>query len=75
MGAGGAEGGADIPGFICTSLGFVSLSDCLVCCALPKSVTHPFLERSIHSWTSQRGAPLWGGRDKRVKRDKIKVQV
>lgn len=26
MGAGGAEGGADIPGFICTSLGFVSLS-------------------------------------------------
>lgn len=21
--------------------------------------THPFLERSIHSWTSQREAPLW----------------
>lgn len=23
--------------------------------------THPFLERSIHSWTSQRGAPLQEG--------------
>lgn len=22
------------------------------------ALTHPFLERSIHSWTSQRGAPL-----------------
>lgn len=24
--------------------------------------THPFLESSIHSWTSQRGAPLQGAR-------------
>lgn len=29
--------------------------------------THPFLERSIHSWTSQKGAPLRGAKTEKDK--------
>lgn len=36
-------------------------------CVLVVAQTHPFLERSIHSWTSQREAPL----QERANRERI----